>query len=179
MCVLQWWLSQENSNMWKIFHRYFSHDRPIEEQFNVQCTWCGYIWVTISFWNCIVQDKHGSFIPGWFFLLTCSGQAPRSPTSPSFNIPSGYSTLVSRSTSLQFKNRAIRPSSASLSIPNSPEQDVAAFLENQFSNLDSKSSPSRYSQSATGMGNVPVIGYGGRPPPKKVSIVEPNCWWLL
>ncbi|XP_071850435.1 dedicator of cytokinesis protein 7-like isoform X2 [Apostichopus japonicus] len=97
-----------------------------------------------------------------------AGQPPRSPTSPSFNIPSGYSTLVSRSTSLNFKNRAIRPTSASLSIPSSPDQDIEAFLENQFSNLDPKVSPNRYSQSATGMGNVPVVGYGGRPPPKKL-----------
>ncbi|KAJ8040484.1 Dedicator of cytokinesis protein 7 [Holothuria leucospilota] len=98
------------------------------------------------------------------------GQPPRSPTSPSsFNIPPGYGTIVARSTSLNFKSRMVRPNSASLSIPNSPDQDIEAFLESQFGNLDSsRTSPNRFSQSATGMGNVPVIGYGGRLPPKKL-----------
>lgn len=111
-----------------------------------------------------------------FFSFLVLGQPPRSPTSPSsFNIPPGYGTIVARSTSLNFKSRTVRPNSASLSIPSSPDQDLEAFLESQFANLDSSSSrtsPNRFSQSATGMGNVPVIGYGGRLPPKKVGNVS-------
>ena len=77
--------------------------------------------------------------------------------------------MVARSTSLNFKSRIQRPTSASISIPNSPDQDLEAFLESQFGNLEApRTSPNRFSQSATGMGNVPVIGYGGRLPPKKV-----------
>ncbi|XP_063962450.1 dedicator of cytokinesis protein 7-like isoform X1 [Lytechinus pictus] len=93
------------------------------------------------------------------------GFSPPTPTQ-SMNF-SNYGT-VARSNSLNFKHRTtLRNSSTSLSIPASPDDDMDAILHNRFGSerQGSARSPNR---SGTGMGNVPVIGLGGRVPPRKL-----------
>ncbi|XP_071486500.1 dedicator of cytokinesis protein 7-like [Diadema antillarum] len=105
----------------------------------------------------VAGKTHGSQV----FIGLASG----TPTQ-SMNF-SNYGT-VARSNSLNFKHRpSLRNSSASLSIPPSPEDDMDAILHNRFGSerQGSARSPNR---SVTGMGNVPVIGLGGRVPPRKL-----------
>ena len=79
---------------------------------------------------------------------------------------------VARSNSLNFKTPRgpHRNSSASLSISPSPEDDMDAILHNRFGSERQGSARSPGGRSGTGMGNVPVIGLGGRVPPRKVHV---------
>ena len=61
-------------------------------------------------------------------------------------------------------------SSSSLSGPGSPEEDLEGMIHGRFGS--ERYNAHSFSRSSllnnTGMGNVPVMGLGGRVPPKKV-----------
>jgi hypothetical protein len=112
----------------------------------------------------------------WFsctFPLMCL--IPGTPTTPG---SAGSYGTVTRSTSFSIKQQfghMRNASSASLQIPNSPDEEVEGILHNRFGSERNTAGKQSSRNSTTGMGNVPVQGLGGRVPPKKVRCTWQKC----
>ncbi|XP_072019097.1 dedicator of cytokinesis protein 7-like isoform X1 [Amphiura filiformis] len=94
-----------------------------------------------------------------------SGSTPTTPGS------AGSYGTVTRSTSFSIKQQfghMRNTSSASLQIASSPDEEVEGILHNRFGSERNTAGKQGNRNSTTGMGNVPVLGLGGRVPPKKV-----------